>query len=358
MPYETELRTALLALQRASLLTRRVALTTLSSVTKSDRSPVTVGDFGAQALVISALRHAFPDDAIVAEEDAAALRDNEALRGKVWDYVQGAGLSDEGAESSIGGPLKSERDMLDAIDGGASEGFASAGSQGRRVWALDPIDGTKGFLRGGQYAIALALLVDAKPVLGVLACPNLPQDASAPIPTEHAHEKGEGEGYGVLVSAVAGQGTTVRVLGSGGVAEGKPTKMREVGEAQIGSAVFCESVESGHSSHDHHALITQKLGVTSSPVRMDSQAKYASLAMGLADVYLRLPVSASYQEKIWDHAAGEIVVKEAGGMVGDVQGRPLDWAQGRTLKENKGVVVAGKGVWDMVISAVKDVLAA
>lgn len=48
------------------------------------------------------------------------------------------------------------------------------------VWALDPIDGTKGFLRGGQYAVCLALLEDGKPVLGVMGTPNLPLDYKNP----------------------------------------------------------------------------------------------------------------------------------------------------------------------------------
>lgn len=62
-------------------------------------------------------------------------------------------------------------------------------------WALDPIDGTKGFLRGGQYAVCLGLLVDGKVVVGVMGCPNLPVDVSKP----------EGE-KGVLFVAVEGQG--------------------------------------------------------------------------------------------------------------------------------------------------------
>lgn len=48
------------------------------------------------------------------------------------------------------------------------------------MWTLDPIDGTKGFLRGEQYAVCLSLIVDAKPVLGVIGCPNLPVDPSKP----------------------------------------------------------------------------------------------------------------------------------------------------------------------------------
>ena len=48
------------------------------------------------------------------------------------------------------------------------------------MWTLDPIDGTKGFLRGEQYAVCLALIVDARVQLGVIGCPNLLVDASKP----------------------------------------------------------------------------------------------------------------------------------------------------------------------------------
>ena len=47
-------------------------------------------------------------------------------------------------------------------------------------WTLDPIDGTKGFLRGEQYAVCLALVVDSRVELGVLGCPNLPVSAASP----------------------------------------------------------------------------------------------------------------------------------------------------------------------------------
>ena len=72
---------------------------------------------------------------------------------------------------------------------------------------------------------------------------------------------------------------------------------------------------------------------------MDSQAKYATVATGIADIYMRLPTRKDYREKIWDHAGGVIVVEEAGGTVTDVAGRPLDWTHGHELKENRGVIV-------------------
>jgi len=90
---------------------------------------------------------------------------------------------------------------------------------------------------------------------------------------------------------------------------------------------------------------------------MDSQAKYGSIARGAGDIYLRLPVRADYQEKIWDHAAGDIIVREAGGEVTDTLGRRLDFSKGRTLKENKGVVAAPKAIHGHILEVVKEVLA-
>lgn len=89
---------------------------------------------------------------------------------------------------------------------------------------------------------------------------------------------------------------------------------------------------------------------------MDSQAKYVAVSRGQADIYLRLPVSATYQEKIWDHASGNILVTEAGGTVTDKDGNALNFGVGRTLKENKGVIVAEKSIFPKVLEAVKQVL--
>ena len=72
---------------------------------------------------------------------------------------------------------------------------------------------------------------------------------------------------------------------------------------------------------------------------MDSQAKYAVVARGEADIYLRLPTRADYREKIWDHAAGHLIVAEAGGVVTDIAGRPLEFHHGRELTANRGVIV-------------------
>ena len=73
-------------------------------------------------------------------------------------------------------------------------------------------------------------------------------------------------------------------------------------------------------------------------------------------MYLRLPTRPDYEEKIWDHAAGSIVITEAGGRVTDVRGVDLDFSLGRTLKDNKGVIVTNGHLHERVLGAVKQVL--
>ncbi|KAK4032166.1 hypothetical protein C8A01DRAFT_20734 [Parachaetomium inaequale] len=346
--YARELEIAQLAVQRAAILTKRVFLEKAKgTVSKDDASPVTIGDFGAQALIIAALRAHFPHDAIVAEEEAAQLRADAGLRDLIWGLVRETKLEDVAAEGLLGGGVRDVEDLMEVLDRGRSEG----GRIGR-VWTIDPIDGTKGFLRGGQYAIALALLEDGDVKVGVLGCPNLPVDDAAPLAAEVGAE-GE-DGMGVVFSAVVGQGATSRPLGAGGLAEGKRIQMREVKE--MAGASFCESVESGHSNQSEAAQIAQKLGITKPSVRMDSQAKYGSIARGAGDIYLRLPTSKTYQEKIWDHAAGDLIVREAGGQVTDTKGQRLDFGVGRTLASNSGVIAAPAAVHGRVLEVVQEVL--
>lgn len=349
MSYSKELRIALLAVQRATLLTQRVYNEKdKGTLSKDDRSPVTIGDFGAQALIIHALQKNFPGDNIIAEEDSSALatESNKGVVGLVWQLVKETTLNDPASEEELGGGIENAKKMLEVIDGGKSVG----GREGR-FWALDPIDGTSGFLRGGQYAVCLALIEDADVKVGVLGCPNLPIDDSALL-TSDTHG-GEG-GRGVLFSAVIGGGATSRPLGRAGIQEEKRIQMKSL--TDITQATFCESVEPGHSNHGHVSGIAQKLGIKGTSVRMDSQAKYGSVARGAGDLYLRLPTSKTYREKIWDHASGDLIVREAGGWVTNIRGERLDFGNGRTFRTNEGIVAAPKAVHGIVLDAVKQIL--
>ncbi|KAJ6095902.1 3(2)5 -bisphosphate nucleotidase HAL2 [Penicillium sp. IBT 16267x] len=350
MSYTQERYIAELAVQRASLLTQKVFFEKAKgTVSKDDKSPVTIGDFGAQALIIQAIRKNFPNDEIVAEEESRELYEDKALSAEIWRLVKDIKLDDAESDSILGGPLASEEEMLKIIDQGNSAGGASG-----RIWALDPIDGTKGFLRGGQYAVCLGLIVDGDVKVGAIGTPNLPIDDAATIDASTGAQQANSSVNGVLFSAVLGEGATSRPLGSGALAASKSISMRPVPD--ITQAVFCEGVEAAHSAQGDNAAVAGLLGITAPSVRLDSQAKYCSIARGAGDIYLRLPVKKDYQEKIWDHAAGDIIVREAGGQVSDIYGNRLDFSKGRTLAVNKGVVAAPKAIHGQVIDAVKSVL--
>ena len=285
---------------------------------KKDKSPVTVADFASQAIVCSRLVERRPDDRVVGEEDAHELRqDAQApLRAAIVEHV--------------GVELERRVDVEQVL---AWIDIGSAEASGARYWTLDPIDGTKGFLRGEQYAVALGLIEDGEVVLGVLGCPNLPIDG----------------GTGALFSAVAGEQTRMAPLWDEG-----PEREIAVGPISVAAeARLCESVESAHSDQGESAKVAALLGIRSEPYRIDSQCKYAAVARNDASIYLRLPTRADYREKIWDHAAGSIVVQSAGGRVTDVDGSDLDFRRGRSLEGNRGIVATSGAIHDEVVDAVQ-----
>jgi len=362
--YEKELHHALLTLTRASIATTRVFNTitphnskspsNTQTIVKSDTSPVTSADFASQALIISSLRHAFPHDEIIAEEESSQLETQDGVLSNILDVIRHSKLDDAELERDELGTFpdddaEGKSQILTLLDAGKSLGGRGPG---RRIWTIDPIDGTKGFLRRGQYALCLALIVDGVVKVGALSCPNLPVDDNVSL-DEH---DGENVTKGVLFSAVEGQGAMARPLTKGMYSQGHEISMRHVED--ITQAVFCEGVEGAHSNHSDHADIAKELGITKKSVRLDSQAKYASIARGARDIYLRLMVKADYREKIWDHAAGDLIVREAGGMVTDSNGKRLDFGLGRDLGDHPaGIVAAPLNLHSRVLKAVQTVLA-
>ncbi|KAK8360023.1 hypothetical protein V6Z12_A04G134600 [Gossypium hirsutum] len=103
------------------------------------------------------------------------------------------------------------------------------------------------------------------------------------------------------------------------------------------------------------SLFTYKLGAKALPVRIDSQAKYGALSRGDGAIYLRFPHK-GYREKIWDHAAGCIVVTEAGGVVTDAAGQPLDFSKGKHLDVDTGIIVSNQKLMPLLLNAVKESL--
>ena len=323
MKYEQELAAGIAAVRAAAHICRAVqaSLVTAATLEKKDKSPVTVADFASQAIVCAGLKSQFPDDPVVGEEDAADLRGPEQteLMAQVVSQV-GNGL----------GEAVEEDQVLAWIDRGNGDASQS------RYWTLDPIDGTKGFLRGQHYAIALALIEDGEVVVGILGCPNMEIDGQ----------------LGALFSATnVSQSRSSALFDSSD--PGTEIKVSQIETSA--QARFCESVESAHSNQGESAQIAALLGIESEPYRIDSQCKYASVARNDASIYLRMPTRADYQEKIWDHAGGKLIVESAGGKVTDIHGRPLDFSRGRLLDANQGVVATCGAIHDQVIKAIKEV---
>ena len=288
------------------------------TVEKEDGSPVTVADFATQAFICQALGEAFPEDPIVAEEDSQKLWENPQLMQRVTGYIN----------NFIEGELSSPA-VCDLIDLGNGE-------VGERFWTLDPIDGTKEFPCGGPYSIALALIVDGEVKLGVLGCPNLPQKWDDPQAQQ-----------GCLFFAERGKGAWMLSL------EGKCLKRIHVSQTE---RRFVDASASTYHDINAHRQIAQQIGLSTPPIEMFGQAKYGVLARGEASAYIYLlkTTEQHYRESIWDHAAGMIVVEEAEGVVTDVDGRALDFSQGKRLSPNRGVVATNGKLHPQLLECIRE----
>ena len=301
----------------AARLARTVQVDAASVRAKADESPVTVADFAVQALVAGRLAQRFPADPLVAEEDASALRleSGARLRRRVVDALT---AFDSTAD---------EATVADAVDRGRGEPSA-------RYWTLDPIDGTKGLLRGGQYVVALALIVEGAVEVGAIGCPRLTLQRA-------------GAAEGGVALAVRGRGSWwMPLAGDGRLSPLAVSVIDDPVQARI-----ADSAESAHSDRARQQRLLTALGCQALPLLMDSQAKHVAVAAGQADVLVRFP-RPGYQEAIWDQAAGALVVAEAGGRVTDLAGRPFDFSTGRRLTGNEGVLASNGRLHEAVIAAI------
>ena len=326
MSFSTELEFALRTVTASAILVREVGRTMVTgAMSKGDRSPVTVGDFAAQAVAARMLAEEFPADKLVAEENAAELRSPE-----------GADLLREVTRFVVDVfPAADSKAICDWIDLGAAEATG-------RYWTLDPIDGTKGFLRGDQYAVCLALIDGGEVQLGAIACPEIAVDRSS-----NSSEKG------VLYFAELGHGAWRCSL-----SDPKDCQRIQVSQRDDASQTrIFRSVEAAHTHGGKVDDLAAALGVTVEPVRMDSQAKYAMLASGQGEALVRLlsPSRPDYREMIWDQAAGMIVVTEAGGRVSDLDGKCLDFRHGRTLAGNRGVVASNGHLHEALLTGLRSI---
>jgi HAL2 family 3'(2'),5'-bisphosphate nucleotidase len=299
-------------------------------------SPVTAADFLVQVLVLSSLSSAFPQDRFIAEETSKELL-------AAGDETRAAVLSAVHEHGPRGAGLIGEAEALAALDLGGT-GAVDGWSRQGRTWVLDPVDGTKGFLRGDQFAVALSLLDGGEPVVACLGCPNIGERGSL-----FFGARGEGARRGdVFGPASEAYGAEA---GADALAAACPP-MRVSDEAVGAGLVRCEAYEPGHSNHTLAERVASRLGCTDNPpIRIDGQGKYGLLAAGEAHVFTRLP-GPGYVENIWDVSAGALIVEEAGGRVSDLDGRPIDFSLGSQLDASvRGIVATNGVVHDAVLEA-------
>ncbi len=271
------------------------------AMTKHDDSPVTIADFAVQALVGYLLSEFLTGARLVGEESSQMLRTEKgaATLERVVKSIQ-AFIPEAGPES-----------VCQWIDAGTAEPEGA-------YWVLDPIDGTKGFLRGEQYAVALAKMNGGTIELAVLGCPHLEQGCIPKI-----------NGGGSLVVAMKDRGAWATSLDlSDPLVRLKVSDCSDVRQARI-----LRSVETSSTNAEKTEKILKSLDVQTGFWALDSMAKYAVVAGGQAECFSYLPSAKTgkFSMKIWDIAPGALVVEEAGGKVSDLQGNPIDYTAGKVI---------------------------
>jgi 3'(2'), 5'-bisphosphate nucleotidase len=362
--YEKENEIALDAVRIASTICDKVQAQLMrmdeKSITKGDKSLVTLADYAAQAVIAWRIGQDEPDMKFLGEEDADALvnggEDGKTVLGKITVLVNEAIRAFYPDAKEL-----SDDDVIALIDKGKGEG----GPVGRH-WILDPVDGTLGFVRGDQYAIALALMDEGELVLGAMGCPNMPKSGDV-LEFNDAYSYGfsprtvskmlaggssaKTDWYkGCVFTAVRGNGCWMWPTSPD--VKVNPTKVHVSSAFDPKKARFCEPVMKANSSQGFTASVADNLGIESKPLRIYSQVKYGSVARADADVFMKFP-KAEYREKVWDHAGGVIIVEEAGGVVSDAGGAPLDFSKGRYLELDRGIVAASSALHEKLMQAIQ-----
>ncbi len=306
------------AVRKAARLCEAVQHRHIIQREKSGHEPVTIADYGSQAIICRALRAYYPDDAVMSEESGQQFL--ELLSDDQQSIIVAM-------ISEVIGQQTDVTQVAEWLDHGKA-------TQAERIWVIDPIDGTKGFLAQRHYVNAVGVLEKRQPVAGILGAPAFPQGAALLHAVDNA----------AYIESLA-----------------DPTDRRPIRvspEVELGKFRALESVEKGHAGLRRLARARELAGIDNSLVEQaDSMEKYGRVAAGVSEVYMRLPrLGSTRPHNIWDHASGVAIIQAAGGVVTDVDGSPLDFSEGTALK-NYGVIASNGTQHDALIAAVGALLA-
>lgn len=188
-----------------------------------------------------------------------------------------------------------------------------------RLWLVDPLDGTKEFVaRTNDFTVNIALIVDNKPVLGVL---------HAPV-------------YGVTYYAAEG-------LGAWMIDQDKQLRRLVTAELPIIPRILLSRHHQGHEEAHTLTNITMKFG-DYTVLHVGSAFKMCRIAEGAADFYPRFGATME-----WDTAAAQILLTEAGGLLVNQHGQPLRYNCRDTLTNDAFFVIGEKKRLDDWLACLK-----
>lgn len=262
---------------------------------KGDGSVVTICDFALQSLIMAGLRHHLPNDKVLGEEDFTHLSDDFlALVKKILP------------------------DDLDPVEV-CKDAIKTITSDDHRVWVIDPIDGTQGFVQKGHFAIATALLVDLQLKCSVTAWPrHSPEFTGLPI---------------------NGPAIFVAVEGRGAWAFDMDNNMFAVKAPEHPKRVICYSDATGGMKKRIRDMV-DILGMEDG-IAMISMTKGFIVASGMANVYVKY--HANHEENAWDVAPFELFVRESGGFATTPDGKQITYTGNGTVANSGNGLVFTSG---------------
>jgi 3'(2'), 5'-bisphosphate nucleotidase len=288
---------------------------------KPDASPVTAADLALQGLLTILLSERYGPRATVGEESTEIFSGDARLRGVVQEL------------------LRSERPGLSASAIDAAIDAAGGDGTEANHWVLDPIDGTRGYLRGQQYCTCLAFVEAGVPVFGAAGCPRLGAAGRVVAAVRHAGAR-TWEGLSMSEPPAAAR---VRMAGGGG----RPVRACVSPELGPRSRARLASLVAGLRSEPPAPETAGLETVGLETLGMESQVKFVLVACGEADLAVRFPSGepARDRDMVWDYAGAVTMVEEAGGRMTDCRGEPLRFGRGRAIERNAGVLCAADWAW-------------
>lgn len=315
------------AVRKALILCREVqhgALRGIDKTTPEEIEPVTIADYGAQAILGRAVEQFYPDDAVLAEESGEQFLTLVSAEQRAMILSLLTKVLDMAVRQA---------DVVRWLDYGR-------GRKSARTWTIDPVDGTKGFIAMRHYATGVGLLIDGQPAGAVIGCPAFGDGISG------------NDEEGMLFYTENGKACKVPLYG-----ETAPVPVRVSGRSEAAGVVLVQSFEEKHGNKERKAQVYHRAGYADAKLyELDSMEKYALIAAGLADICLHIPRTVSIFN-VWDHAPGVALVQAAGGKVTGLDGRPLDFSQGEDIANCQGIIITNGIVHDRVLAAVQAVYA-